>query len=270
MDFILVGPGRAGQALSIRLAEVGHRMVGVLARDPAIGASISARFDATHLDWDEVLPVADLLVVAVRDDAISDVAARLATKSSAVAAAIHLSGLAPTTELAAFEDQMIGSFHPLQTLPTPEAGAARLEGAWVAITARDDYLADRLFELAQSAGMHGFELDDDAKALYHAGAAAAANYPLAALAMSRRLLTAAGVPFEAAGPLVRAVVENALDLGPVEALTGPIARGDVGTVQAQVAAVAETTPDLLEAFLAWARATAAIAGTEQTMQEVLG
>ena len=118
--------------------------------------------------------------------------------------------------------------------------------------------------------MQPFELDDADKALYHAAAAAAANYPLAALSMARRLFAAAGVPFEAAGPLVRAVVDNAFALGPDVALTGPVARGDVGTVAAQLAAVERTDPSLAPHFVSMARATAAVAGTEEVFEEVLG
>jgi predicted short-subunit dehydrogenase-like oxidoreductase (DUF2520 family) len=110
---------------------------------------------------------------------------------------------------------------------------------------------------------------DDAKPLYHAAAAAAANYPLGALAMAERLFEAAGVPFEAAGPLVEAVIANALSLGPLPALTGPIARGDVGTVAAQRAAVAVATPDLEADFVALGRALARAAGTEAAFEGVL-
>lgn len=266
MDVILVGPGRAGLALSIRFVDSNHSIVGVLARDPADAADAVSRVGGRALGWDEPLPAADLLVLAVRDDAIGEVADRLGPVSGAVAAAIHLSGLTPVSVLEPLGPAMIGSFHPLQTLPTPEAGATRLEGAWAAITAREDYLADRLFELASSIGMHGFALDDESKAVYHAAAAAAANFPLAALAMSRRLFDAAGVPFEAAGPLVRAIVDNALEMGPSDALTGPIARGDVGTVRAQIAAVADSTPDLLDDFMAFVRATARAAGTRDLFE----
>ena len=125
------------------------------------------------------------------------------------------------------------------------------------VTANEDYLADRLFALATSLGMHPFELHDEAKPLYHAAAAAASNYSLAALAMSHRLFEAAGVPFSAARPLVEAVVANAFDLGPQAALTGPIVRGDLGTVRSQLAAIEATAPDLLEAFKAFGRLTAA-------------
>jgi predicted short-subunit dehydrogenase-like oxidoreductase (DUF2520 family) len=266
MDFILVGPGRAGLALSIRLNESGHRPVGVLARDPAAARQAAHRFEVEVLGWGKELPPADLLVLAVRDDAISEVASLLAPHVGVVESVVHLSGLTPVAALESFSGQMIGSFHPLQTLPTPEVGAARLVGSWVAITTREDYLADRLFEMATSAGMHGFELDDDAKAVYHAAAAAAANFPLAALAMSKRLFDSANVPFEAAAPLVQAVVENAFAMGPVQALTGPIARGDVGTVRAQLAAVRDAAPDLVDDFVAYVRATARVAGTGEEME----
>jgi predicted short-subunit dehydrogenase-like oxidoreductase (DUF2520 family) len=137
------------------------------------------------------------------------------------------------------------------------------------VTTDDDPLADRLFALASSLGAHPFELADEQKPLYHAAAAAAANFPLTALAMAERLFTAAGVDFAAAGPLTAAVVANAARLGPMAALTGPVARGDVGTVRAQVAAVAAAAPDLVEHFVALVRATAAVAGTTEVVEEAL-
>jgi len=216
------------------------------------------------------LPEADLLVIAVRDDAIPEVAAHLAPLAGDVHAAVHLSGLTSVETLGPLMGTCaVGSFHPLQTLPDPQSGAARLEGAWLAVTSDDDLLCDDLFRLARSIGAHPFELPDDAKALYHAAAAAAANYPLAALSMSHRLFEAAGVPFEAAGPLVRAVVDNAFALGPEAALTGPIARGDVSTVAGQRAAVEAAVPDLVEDFLAMGRAVARVSGTTDLFGDVL-
>ena len=269
MDLILVGPGRAGLALSIRLADAGHSIVGVVARDSGAADIAATRLESVALGWDEELPSADLLVVAVRDDAIVAVAERLAPIASRVEGVVHLSGLTPVSALNALDGPLLGSFHPLQTLPDAEIGASKLEGAWIAVTTESDVLADRLFALAASVDMHPFELDDAAKPLYHAAAAAAANYPLAALAMSERLFAGAGVPFAAAGPLVAAVVANAMSLGPNEALTGPIARGDVGTVRSQLVAIEQAVPDLLDHFKAMGRATAAAVGSTDAMDEVL-
>ena len=259
MDLSLVGPGRAGLALSLAAQRAGHRIVGVLGRDASKTQDAATLLATETLSWDEPLPEADLLLIAVRDDAIAEVAQTL--KPGATAAAVHLSGLTSTTALKPL-GVPIGSFHPLQTMPTAEAGAAHLAGAWIAVTTNDDLLADRLFALAASIGAHPFELTDENKPLYHAAAAAAANFPLAALAMSRRLFEAVGVDFAVAGPLVEAVVANALEMGPEQSLTGPVARGDIGTIRAQLAAVRTATPDLAEHFIAMIRATAAIAGTD--------
>ena len=260
MDLSLVGPGRAGLAVTLAARAAGHRIVGLLGRDPAALSRAAVRLDAPLLSWADPVPSCDLLLVAVRDDAIPSVTGRLVGRVGAVGGAAHLSGLA---SIAALRPLGIpgGSFHPLQTFPTPEAGVERLSGSWVAITTDDDLLGDRLFALAASLGCHPFELADENKPLYHAAAAAAANFSLTALAMSRRLFAAAGVDFAAAGPLIDAVVANAAVMGPEAALTGPVARGDIGTVRAQVAAVREAAPDLAEHFIAMVRATAAIAGT---------
>jgi len=271
MDSVLVGPGRAGLGLALRLLECGHAITGVLARDPSAASAAADRLQSHALSWGADLPAADLLVLAVRDDAIAEVAERLAPHAGAVGGAVHLSGVGPVGLLGplAAAGLAVGSFHPLQTLPTPEAGAARLEGAWVGVSTDDDLFADRLFSLAASIGMRPFELADDAKPLYHAAAAAAANYTLAALGLSERLFEAAGVPFEAAGPLVEAVIRNALEMGAGEALTGPISRGDVGTVARQVAAVRGLDPALGEDFVALGRMAARMAGTEEQMREAL-
>ncbi len=269
MDLILVGPGRAGLSLALRSIAADHRVVGVLGRDMQSSVAAAELLGSQPLPWDRRLPVAELLVIAVRDDSIAEVARRLEPLVAAVASAVHVSGSVPVSALDAMTGPMLGSFHPLQTLPTAEAGAARLKGAWVGVTARQDYLADRLFGFAGSLGMRPFELHDEAKPLYHAAAAAAANYTVSALAMSRELFEAAGVPFAAAGPLVEAVVTNVFAMGPQAALTGPIARDDIGTVRAQLAAVEAATPDLLEAFKAFGRVAARTAGSSDAMVEAL-
>ncbi len=74
--------------------------------------------------------------------------------------------------------------------------------------------------------------------MYHAAAAAASNYVIAALDLAGALVASASVPFEALVPLVRTAVDNAFSLGPATALTGPIARGDWDTVRGQFEAVA--------------------------------
>lgn len=271
MRIIVVGPGRAGLSVATAARRTGHAIAAVVGRSRDHAAVPAAALDALALGPADDLPSADLLLVATRDDAIGALAAELVPRISGnVAAAAHLSGLKSVTELAplAAAGCRTGSFHPLQTLPSPEAGAARLSGAWVAVTAEEPLRAT-LYELARSLGAHPFDLADRNKALYHAGAAAAANFPLLALTMASDLFGIAGVPFAAARPLVEAVVANAFEMGPRPALTGPVARGDVGTVEAQLDAVAAAAPEWVAPFAANVLHLAGLAGRGDDFLDLL-
>jgi predicted short-subunit dehydrogenase-like oxidoreductase (DUF2520 family) len=263
MRITLIGPGRAGTALALAARSAGHDIVAVMARRPEAAASASDLLGAPPLlSMDDDVPACDLAIVATRDAAIRSVAEGLAADADSVGGVVHLSGLAPVDSLAALADRSIpvGSFHPLQTLPTPRAGADRLPGAWIGVTTDSAPLHIELFALAESLGAHPFDLPDESKAVYHAAAAAAANFPLAALAMASDLFEAAGVPFDAAGPLVGAVIANAFELGPRAALTGPVARGDLETVAAQLDAVANDAPEWLDGFRAFVAELARVSG----------
>jgi predicted short-subunit dehydrogenase-like oxidoreductase (DUF2520 family) len=270
MRIIIAGPGRAGLSLAWAASAAGHDIVGVVGKDEEQAAAAGEHLSTRPFTVDATLPEAELLIIATRDSAIATVAARLAGSAGRVAAAVHVSGLTKTDALAplAAAGLQIGSFHPLQTLPTPEAGAARIAGAWIAVTATEP-LRTTLHELAASLGAEPFDLADDVKALYHAGAAAAANFPLAALTMASDLLTAAGVPFVAAEPLVRAVIDNAFTMGPRPSLTGPVARGDVATVRGQLDAVAHDAPEWVDTFSVFVLHLAAIAGRRHDFEEML-
>jgi predicted short-subunit dehydrogenase-like oxidoreductase (DUF2520 family) len=270
MRIALVGPGRAGTALALAMERAGHDIVAVAARDRSQAEQAAALVGAKPFALGDALPAVDLVLVAVRDDAIGEVAGALVPAMGEAGGVVHVSGATPVGALEPLADAgfATGSFHPLQTLPNPEAGADRLTGAWIAITAFPP-LRGVLHELATSLGARPFDLDDDRKAVYHAAAAAAANFPLAALAVSRDLFTAAGVPFEAARPLVEALVANAFERGPTESLTGPVARGDVETVGAQLAAISSESPQWEHAFRSFVAATADVAGTSELFEDVV-
>lgn len=269
MRIIIVGPGRAGGAVAAAAHRVGHEIAAVIVRrqdDQVVATSVGT----TAVLVGDPLPDADLLIIAVRDDVIGETAESLAPHVGGVTAAVHLSGLAriDVLEPLAAAGVDVGSFHPLQTFPTWQAGANALTGAHVAITA-GARLSGLLAEFATSFGASVFYVDDDRKALYHAAAAASANYVITAMAIGEALFEAADVDPSVAAPLVRAVVVNALEMGPREALTGPIARGDLTTVAGQLDAIATADPSLLEHFKAMGRATAELAGADEAMREVL-
>jgi predicted short-subunit dehydrogenase-like oxidoreductase (DUF2520 family) len=267
MRIALVGPGRAGTAIALAARRAGHRVVAVAARS-AVAAVRSAEMvggDAVAIG--DPLPASDLVIVAVPDGVIHLVAGLVAPTVPDGTSVVHLSGAVPVAALEPIAERgnQIGSFHPLQTLPTPETGARRLAGAWIAVTA-DEPLRSYLGDFARSLAATPFDLDDDVRVLYHAAAAAASNFPVAALAVAEELFGRAGVPFHASRPLAEAAVGNAFELGPYSALTGPIVRGDVETVELQQAEVEEQAAEWVrEAFghlVAATRAAAARTGVD--------
>lgn len=261
MRIVLVGPGRAGQSVAIAANGAGHDVAAVAARDPEQARGVARQLDADVLAIGEPIPAVDFIVISVSDHAIEEVAGQTAPVArNAAASAVHLSGATPISALAPFSAQglAVGSFHPLQTMPTPDRGARSLAGSWMAVTA-DEPLRSELYAFAASIGGIPFDLRDSDRTTYHAGAAAAANFPIAAFSIAQRLLEAADLPFEAIRPLVDRIVANVFELGPGPSLTGPIARGDVDTIDAQIAAVRTAAPDLAAAFEAMVSATASVA-----------
>jgi predicted short-subunit dehydrogenase-like oxidoreductase (DUF2520 family) len=257
-------------SLAVAATAAHHDVVGVVGRTMESAIAGAALIESAALTINDDLPDADLLIIATRDGVIEPAAAALADKVTGIEAAVHVSGLtsvAVLEPLAALGLQT-GSFHPLQTLPTPEAGAARLSGAYVAVTAEPP-LRGLLNQLAIDLGAAPFPLEDAAKPLYHAAAAAAANFPLAALTMAADMFESTGVPWEAARPLVEAVVTNAFELGPRAALTGPVARGDVDTVAGQLRAIDSNLPEWRVAFARFVEVLAAMTGRSEQFETVL-
>jgi predicted short-subunit dehydrogenase-like oxidoreductase (DUF2520 family) len=159
----------------------------------------------------------------------------------------HVSG---ATTLAALEPHRRRlALHPLQTF-TRARGPEQLDGAWGAITAESDEARAVGFWLAETLGLHPFELEDEARPLYHAGAAIASNYLVTLHAVASDLFRAAGAPPEALVPLMQRTIENGFEL------TGPIERGDWETVEAHRRAIRAARPDLEPLYDVLAEATA--------------
>ena len=171
----------------------------------------------------------------------------------------HLSGFTSIEVLAPLrsERRAVGSLHPVQSLPDPMSGSWALEGSHAALTG-DPETVVVLRLLAETIGMSAFDLEDRMKPLHHAAAAAAANFVTASLVLATRLGTRAGVPPDTYRALTDTTVVHAWRLGAVESLTGPIARGDVGTVAGQLEAIEVDAPELAAAYAAMVRATAAL------------
>ncbi|MCZ7528156.1 MAG: DUF2520 domain-containing protein [Acidimicrobiia bacterium] len=234
----LVGPGRAGATVAAALQERGWRVTAVAGRSPEAGSTldVAAILGAEPVGVGEAGREADLVVLATPDAAIREAAIAVAPSVPAGSLLVHLAG---SLGLAVFHpvrrfrgDLRFGALHPLVSIPSVTVGLDRLPGAWCAVAGDP-----RVRGLAAQLGMHAFEVADADRPRYHAAAAVAANHLVALLGQVERLARAVGVPFEAFLPLVRASVENTAELGPRAALTGPVARGDQGTVARHLASL---------------------------------
>jgi len=259
LRLIIIGPGRAGGSIALAAAEAGHEIVGVLSRSTGQGYG-------PDLVWDEPLPEADLVLIAVRDEAIVDVVERLDTIVGSVGVVAHVSGFVPVRVLHPLQERgvAVGGFHPLQSMPDPVSGSRALRGAFVAIDG-DPLALDVLTHLAESLGMTPFHLEDEDRPAYHAAAAAASNFVITSLAIAADLFRSAGVDPAVARPLVERAVANAYEQGPDRSLTGPIARGDIETVIGHLAAARQVSPTVGDQFLLMAEATTLRAGREEDL-----
>jgi len=245
--FALVGPGRAGTTIATALVARGLRCVAVAGRSPEAPSTVAAaaRLGAPAVAVAEVGHLGglggvggnggdggidtELVIIATPDAEIAGTAVALVPAVAPGTLVIHLSGACTLAELdklaAARPDVLVGSLHPLQSLPSVELGVERLPGSWCAVDGPAG-----VERLAVTLGMRPFRVADDQRVTYHAAATIASNHLVALLGQASRVAAEAGVPPEALLPLVRATLENIDTLGPEAALTGPVARGDADTV----------------------------------------
>ncbi|MFG1909248.1 Rossmann-like and DUF2520 domain-containing protein [Kribbella sp. NPDC048928] len=265
----LIGAGRAGTALGAALAAAGHPLVGVTARSDASLERAARLLPAVPvLTADEVTARADVMLVAVPDDLIQDVAHTLPLTSAQYV--VHLSGahgLAPLNGLAATPVAL----HPSMTFP---GGPVRLDGVMFTATAPDAARAV-VERLVKAVGAQVQWIADEQRARYHAGLVHGANHLTTLVSQALAVLRDAGVadPVATLGPLVAATLDNTLRSGH-HALTGPIARGDVDTVAAHLAVlqggVRRTYAELADATLELATADGRLdAATAARFTEVL-
>jgi predicted short-subunit dehydrogenase-like oxidoreductase (DUF2520 family) len=265
LDVGVVGAGRVGAVLgaALRLAE--HRVVGASGISEASATRIDALLPGTpRLDPEAVVRAADLVLLTVPDDALATVVAGLA----AVGAwrpgqiAVHASGLhgLAVLEPAARLGVTALAVNPAMTFTGTSIDLARIRDAVFAVTAPAPVLPIALALVVELGGEPVVVAEED-RALYHAGAIHGANHVVALVTQAMDALRAAGVedPGRLLGPLVRASIDGALSEAPGAAttLTGPVVRGDVGTVEAHLAAL-RSHPATLRTYRALARATADI------------
>ena len=251
----IAGTGRIAQALGRLLRDAGCPVVAVAGRDPGRTAQAATFVGARPVPLAELARLASRWLIAVRDDALEEVARELTRAGACRGVALHTSGVHGPEALTPLAEAGVscGALHPLQTVATPEQGVRALRGSAFGLTA-EGAAAEWAEEIVRLAGGWILRIPAGRRAEYHAAAALASNCLLAPLDAAVWLMGAVGVPeqdaLRALAPIVRASCENGLALGTAAALTGPVRRGDVETVALHLRALAGAPADVREIYRA--------------------
>ncbi|GAA1519970.1 Rossmann-like and DUF2520 domain-containing protein [Brevibacterium permense] len=280
----IIGCGRVGASIGAAWRQAGHAIIGVSATSTA---SLERAEDMLPgvpvLDPDAIAERAELVLIAVPDDEIAPLVTGLADlgRIHAGQILIHCSGRYGTDVLEA--GTRLGALpialHPSLTFTGTEVDLSRLRQATIAVTAPAP-IRPVGEALVVELGAEPIDIAEADRPLYHAAITHASNHSITILAEAMELLTEAGVadPSAVLHTLVDASVANTMQNGP-KALTGPISRGDVGTIEAHLAALSEfslsrSNPAVRNSYIALARSTAAKALamgriTEAQAQQIL-
>jgi predicted short-subunit dehydrogenase-like oxidoreductase (DUF2520 family) len=243
----IIGGGHVGRTLGRLWADNGIFRIGdVLTRSPASAARAAAFIGAGRaIDDYSSLQAADVYMITTPDDQLASSCAQLAASGRLRngVTVFHCSGARQSRDLsaAAAQGAAVASIHPIRSFAAPENVVRHFAGTYCG--SEGDPAALAVLEPAFHAiGAVMVPIHADSKVLYHAGAVFASNYLSTLLGVAQDAYGAAGIPPDTAlklmEPLVRECIDNIFRLGPAAALSGPIARGDMATVQAQQRAVA--------------------------------
>jgi predicted short-subunit dehydrogenase-like oxidoreductase (DUF2520 family) len=254
----VVGAGRVGAVLGAALQLAGHEVVATSAvSEASLARAADLLAGVPVLPVDDVVRAADLVLLTVPDDALAELVTGLAATGAFRRGALvaHTSG---RHGLAVLEPAgcLPLALHPVLPFAGTHVDLHRLHGTAFGVTAPEP-LRPVAEALVVEMGGEPVWLTEAQRPLWHAALAHGANHLTTLVASSADLLRAAGVqqPGQVLGPLLGAALDGVLRAGDA-ALTGPVARGDAGTVRAHLDVLAQVAPEVLPSYVAMARLTA--------------
>lgn len=253
MTIGFVGAGRVAQTLARAFSGAGLPVVAVASRDRRSAERLASMVpSAEPLDSaQDVADAAQLIFLTVTDDAIAPACRAIRWRKGQ--AVVHCSGATPLDALAAARDAgaLVGGFHPLQMFANPDVALRSLPGCAIAVEA-SGVLAEHLASVAERIGCRPFELPPGVRARYHASATYVGPFVIAVLQEAAALWASFGVrepeAMAALLPLLRGTIEAVANEGLAGGMGGCVARGDVGTVHAHLAAIDALSPAMGELY----------------------
>ena len=248
-----IGAGRAAHALAQGLHHKGFRVTSVASRTMASAEALAGRIEGCvpHVSPQDVADGCDLVFITTPDDAIEAIARDVSWHSEMGIA--HCSGAESASILEAAQGQgaRIGSFHPMQTFPMTNQGAASLSGVAFAVEGPPP-LIDTLREIAHALGGWPVEIGPQHRALYHLSGFLACGAVITLMSQAAELWRAMGYTkeqgLEVLLSILRSTVDSLETQGTPAALTGPISRGDVGTVRKHLDALKAQAPSMMPLY----------------------
>ena len=276
---VIVGAGKVGTATAVLLQRAGYPVVGIAGRTLESAKKAAGRLDPPPEFGDapaELTRKAGIVLITTRDDAIETACEAIAEREGFREGQIvlHVSGSLPSTILSPAKEKgaFIGSMHPLQSFADVDVAIKTLGGSYFCLEG-DKEAIEVAKELALSLKGQIMTIKTEDKPIYHAAAVIASNFFVSIIDMSLRFYEAIGIDrkggLEALMPLIKGSLNNIGALGPVKALTGPIARGDVGVVKSHVQAISRVLPDLLDSYKALAKLNVEVGLRKGTLKKDL-
>jgi len=252
-----IGAGAVGSALARGLRSLGYHVVAVASRNPKSARALAAQFPGCRAvgGAQAVADACAAVFITTPDAAIAGVVDGVRWRRAQDV--LHCSGAAPVALLAQARraGANIGALHPLQTFPHRNVTEDALHGITFGVQA-DGPLLDRLESLVAELGSRAIHLRDEDRPLYHASAVLVCGAATALAGVAADLWRTLAEPrshedgLQALLPLLRGTLDQLAARGLPEALTGPVARGDVATVQAQINALEQRSPEAVRVYTA--------------------
>ncbi len=248
-----IGAGTVGTILAIRLSSKGYPVVAVSSRSHTSAKSLAQAVNGCHaFDNNQgVADTAELVFITTPDDAIASVASEVKWYSGQ--SVVHCSGadstdiLEPARRLGAH----VGVFHPLQTFANVRQAIENMPSSTFTLEAEEPLL-NTLKDMATALDGHWVTLKAGDKVIYHAAAVIACNYLVTLVKLATDLWQTFNVPpYQATQlllPLLQGTINNIDTVGIPQCLTGPIARGDTGTIKKHIDALQKSAPVMLATY----------------------
>lgn len=267
-----IGAGKVGTALAVLLSRKGHKIVSVYDQDASAANNLAVQIVGCHVadTPDQTAKAAQIVFITTPDTVIPVIAESVKWKKGQ--AVVHCSGADSTDVLepARIAGANVGAFHPLQTFAGAKEAIENMPGSTFAIES-EGLLLNTLMKMAEDLGGSWIVLGAEDKAAYHAAAVMASNYLVTLVKMATDLWQTFSIEPEKATkallPLIHGTIHNIETIGIPNCLTGPIARGDSGTVLKHLNTLSQKAPELLTAYKALGMQTIPIATARKSIDK---